>query len=228
MPEERTFFYKMWHQLIQALPKSSRLDLYEAILDYAFFEKETIFEKNKTKTVYEIAKKTIEISQKKREVQLNLRNFAQAKPKHCSTNCSSNAEATLRKETKEEKVPSPYTPIFKEQEKREGFNSADADTDAYALEADDPSDLEEFAFLMQDHLRYDDDFRAAWREWLDYRKKTRKKVSRFAAVKQLNLLGEYDPGDAIRIIETSIQNDWQGLFPTRLKNIKPAKDYTGL
>lgn len=228
MPDERTFFYKMWHQLIQAQPKSARLELYEAILDYAFTGAQANFQKSQSKSVFAVAKHAIDISQKKREVQLNLRNFAQAKPEHCSSNTQANAQAMVRQETKEEKVPSPYTPIFKEQEKREGFNSAGADTDAYALKADDPSDLEEFAFLMQDHLRYDDDFREAWRGWLDYRKKTRKKVSRFAAVRQLNLLGEYDPGDAIRIIETSIQNDWQGLFPTRLKNIKPQKDYTGL
>lgn len=227
MPDERTFFYEMWHQLIQALPKSVRLDLYEAILDYAFYEKETIFEKKKTKTVYEIAKKTIEISRKKREVQLNLRNFAQAKPDHCSTNCLSNAEATLRQETKEEKVSPPYSPLFKEEEKREGV-TAGADACAYALEAESSTDLEEFAFLMPEHLKDSEYFRETWREWLDYRKKTRKKVSRFAAVRQLNLLGEYEPTDAARIIETSIQNDWQGLFPTRTKDIQPKRDYTGL
>jgi len=37
MPEERTYFYKMWHQLIQLIksPKD-RLAVYEAIFEYAF------------------------------------------------------------------------------------------------------------------------------------------------------------------------------------------------
>jgi len=227
MPDERTFFYEMWHRLIQAMPKSVRLDLYEAILDYAFYGNEKVFEKNKSKTVFEIAKKKIEISQKKRDVQLNLRNFAQAKPEQSPSNCSSNARAMLRQETKEEKVSSPYPPILKEQEKREGFNAC-AHADAYALESESQTDLEEFASLMPDHLRYSESFRESWREWLDYRKKTRKKVSHFAATRQLSLLGEYEPTDASRIIETSIQNDWQGLFPAKSKDIQPKKDYTGL
>lgn len=220
MPEVRTFFYKNWIDLSKTIvSKSARLSLYDAILDYAFNDKETQLTNALASEIYNMAKAKINATRNRSTGHKNL--------KIISSKSQENLEIISSKKQEKERV-FPSNSSFPNKEKKEGFNSAGADTDAYALEADDPSDLEEFAFLMQDHLRYDDDFREAWREWLDYRKKTRKKVSRFAAVKQLNLLGEYDPGDAIRIIETSIQNDWQGLFPTRLKNIKPKKDYTGL
>ena len=79
-----------------------------------------------------------------------------------------------------------------------------------------------------EHLKNDSGFMREWYEWLCYRKRTRRAVSRDAAVRQLKMLGEYNGDDAIRIIETSIQNDWQGLFPNRTKNVKPMKDYTGI
>jgi len=58
----------------------------------------------------------------------------------------------------------------------------------------------------------------AWDEWCEYRKATRKAVSKFAAAKQFKLLLRYSEEDQQRIIDHSIANDYQGLFELRLSN----------
>ena len=58
----------------------------------------------------------------------------------------------------------------------------------------------------------------AWNEWCEYRKATRKAVSKFAAAKQFKLLLRYSEDDQQRIIDHSIANDYQGLFELRLSN----------
>jgi len=220
MPDERTFFYKNWIDLSRTIQsKTIRLALYDAILDYAFAGKETTFQSQLATEIYKMAKAKINATNNRSNGHRNL--------KIISSKSQDNLEIISSKKQEKEKVSSPSSPIFKNQEKKEGFNAC-AHTDAYALESESQTDLEEFASLMPEHLRYSESFRESWREWLDYRKKTRKKVSHFAASRQLSLLGEYEPFDASRIIETSIQNDWQGLFPAKSKDIQPKKDYTGL
>ena len=242
MQGERTYFYKMWHQLIQTQPKSVRLALYEAILDFAFNGTETPLPP-KQKQIFDIAKHMIEVSQKRREIQLNRKDFARPLPDLCPTSAEAKAEpeadlfeASARPlpdhrlgEKQEKEKVSPASTPFKNQEKKEG-DSAHADTDAHALKAtaEISSAVEGFVDLIPEHLKTDSGFLGEWREWLRYRKRTRRAVSRDAAVRQLKMLGEYNGNDAIRIIETSIQNDWQGLFPNRTKNVKPMKDYTGI
>lgn len=58
-------------------------------------------------------------------------------------------------------------------------------------------------------------FRAAWTEWLEYRRAKRKPVSRPAAAKQLAELAAVGERAAIEAIRLSIANDWQGLFPAK-------------
>ena len=226
----------MWHQLIQTQPKSVRLSLYEAILEFAFNGTEPDLPP-KQKQIFDIAKHMIEVSQKRREIQLNRKDFARPLPDLCPTYAGAKAEPEAdlfdtsaepmqdqqSGKNKENKKVSPFPPSSKNQEKQEG-DYACADTDAHALKANP----EGFIDLIPEHLKDDAGFMREWFQWLAYRRRNRKAVSRDAAVRQLKMLGEYSGDDAIQIIETSIQNDWQGLFPNRTKNVKPMKDYTGL
>lgn len=52
----------------------------------------------------------------------------------------------------------------------------------------------------------------AWEEWLQYRKESKKKMTELTVKKQLRFLS-YHIKDHVKIIERSIQNGWQGLFP---------------
>lgn len=61
------------------------------------------------------------------------------------------------------------------------------------------------------------EFRAAWEEWLAYRRKTRRTVSAIAAKQQFGKLERAGVEIAIAAIEQSISNDWQGLFPEKVK-----------
>ena len=63
-----------------------------------------------------------------------------------------------------------------------------------------------------------DTFTSAWNEWLTYRKETKKTLSESAIKKQLEFLRQYGEDNAIKIINQSIMNGWQGLF--EIKNTK--------
>ena len=56
----------------------------------------------------------------------------------------------------------------------------------------------------------------AWSEWVAFRKDVKKKpVSAAAANKQFKLLLKYSEVDQQRVIDNSIMNDYQGLFPVK-------------
>jgi len=56
----------------------------------------------------------------------------------------------------------------------------------------------------------------AWDEWVRFRhKEKRKKIGPMAAVKQQKLLVQYPPDVQQEIIDSSIMNSWQGLFPPK-------------
>ena len=55
----------------------------------------------------------------------------------------------------------------------------------------------------------------AWQEWIEFRHASKKPVSRMAAERQLQMLAYYTPEIQAHIINTSIMNDWQGIFPPR-------------
>lgn len=52
----------------------------------------------------------------------------------------------------------------------------------------------------------------AWAEWLEYRKQARKKMTPATVKKQQALLTRFSEAEQQRIIDTSIQNGWTGLF----------------
>lgn len=59
----------------------------------------------------------------------------------------------------------------------------------------------------------------SWLEWVEYRRKEkRKKVTEAAANKQLKLLSKHSFDVQSEIIETSIMNDYQGLFPPKVQH----------
>jgi hypothetical protein len=62
-------------------------------------------------------------------------------------------------------------------------------------------------------------FAEKWGEWLTYRSEKRKPVSEVAARKQLAQLSK-DPRTAAAAIDQSIANDWQGLFPEKVRGKK--------
>ncbi len=67
-------------------------------------------------------------------------------------------------------------------------------------------------------------FRKMWNEWVLYRRRTKKKLSTFAANKQLEMLAGLTEQDAVQCINRSITNDWQGLFPDKHNgNSKPFR-----
>ena len=63
-------------------------------------------------------------------------------------------------------------------------------------------------------------FKRAWGEWVNYRTKTKKRLSRFAQEKQLAMLKGLTEQECVDCINRSIANDWQGLFPEKVKNSK--------
>lgn len=57
-------------------------------------------------------------------------------------------------------------------------------------------------------------FRAAWREWLDYRKSIRKRVTRATVERQMALFVKMGHDKAIEAIDRSIAQGWVGLHPS--------------
>jgi hypothetical protein len=70
----------------------------------------------------------------------------------------------------------------------------------------------------QTPLPHGEKFKKAWEEWCNYRVKTRKRLSKFAAEKQIKMLAGMTENQAVACIEKSIANDWQGLFPDKQFN----------
>jgi hypothetical protein len=56
------------------------------------------------------------------------------------------------------------------------------------------------------------EFRKAWGEWGDYRKAIKKTLAKSTRTKQLKMLAGWGAPTAVRAIEQSITNGWQGLF----------------
>lgn len=55
--------------------------------------------------------------------------------------------------------------------------------------------------------------KTSWVEWVESRRKRKKAISEDAAKKQLKFLAGFDQPTQARIVDKSIANDWQGLFP---------------
>lgn len=61
----------------------------------------------------------------------------------------------------------------------------------------------------------------AWDEWVEYRHKEKRiKIGKIAERKQQKLLRQYPPPVQQSMVDTSIMNSYQGLFPP--KNYRPT------
>jgi len=65
-----------------------------------------------------------------------------------------------------------------------------------------------------------DEFAEAWADWQTYLKQKRKTPTKLTTTKQINQLKKLNEKDAIETINRSIQNGWQGLFPSNEKHSK--------
>ena len=62
------------------------------------------------------------------------------------------------------------------------------------------------------------EFRAAWADWLAYRKERRLAAYKpIGLARQLNALAAFGPQSAIAAIEQSMAQNYQGLFPKPVK-----------
>lgn len=70
-----------------------------------------------------------------------------------------------------------------------------------------------FINLIPESLIKREGFIHVWKEWIEYRKSIKKKLTEFSVKKQLKFL-ELEP-NPIEVINQSIRNQWQGLFPLK-------------
>ena len=87
-----------------------------------------------------------------------------------------------------------------------------------------------FSPLIPEHLRTPA-FQAKWEEWELFRRRKRKPVTLMAAKLQLKRLGAFSEEVARAMIDQSIANDWQGIFPLERGSgpaAEPPRDYTGI
>lgn len=72
-------------------------------------------------------------------------------------------------------------------------------------------------------------YREKWIQWEKHRRQIRKKITPKSAEQQIKLLLQYDHKTAGEIIDTSIRNGYQGLFPPKYQPQQPnRKDNTGI
>ena len=67
-------------------------------------------------------------------------------------------------------------------------------------------------------LPFSEKFAEVWERWKTYRTEIKHKLTASTEASQLKKLSAYSESDAIAMIEQSIENGWQGLFP--IKNQK--------
>lgn len=72
-------------------------------------------------------------------------------------------------------------------------------------------------------------FQNSWNEWLQYRKQIRKKMTPITIKRQLGKLAKYKEGEAVAMIEQSMEKGWSGLFEVKDNKVDwKALNDTGL
>lgn len=66
------------------------------------------------------------------------------------------------------------------------------------------------------------EFSEAWQSWLKFRREIKKKLPPSTITKQLKLLATFGSSKAVRSIDCSITNGWQGLFDPETQNGKAS------
>lgn len=89
----------------------------------------------------------------------------------------------------------------------------------------DMGDTDGFPFgeLFADHLKNSEEFRAAWSEWVNYRREIKKSpVTELAAQKHAKLFVGLSVDQAIQSMDESIASSWTGLFAPRNNKQSPV------
>ena len=66
------------------------------------------------------------------------------------------------------------------------------------------------------------DFRKAWSEWTEYRRESKKKLTKSTITRQLGSLAKLGEDAAIASIDQSISNGWTGLFEPKGDAARPS------
>ena len=213
----RTTFFAEWLTLADTHLKTQceKLAFFDAVLRYGLTGEYPRIS-GKALACFELAKRHME------DLKYRRNNYRCKK---------ANGESTRNLQTisnnSSDNLPTIYTPFIVNEDVKSNTEQSKNELKLKEKEQEKESfSKKDFEDLMPDHLKNDPVFRAEWSTWLSYRRGTHRSVSRAAASRQLKLLGDYEPHDAILIIENSITNDWQGLFPAKTKNLKPRRDYT--
>lgn len=224
--------FRPWVTLIELLPEPSQLAMYRAICRYALDGTEPSFEYGDAASVSvfetirpELRKSAARRAAQQAGVQKRLQNRLQ--------NDLQNSPPEAAPEVKTAETPSQtnlqtdlQTPLQtasqtkkKEKEpKRQKETHKETITDVIAKKA-----------ALPPHLQCDA-FREKYLEWESYRRKKRKPISPLAFSRQMKMLSRLTLEQALEAIDTSIANDYQGLFPPRGAKAAPQqrKDYSGV
>lgn len=86
-----------------------------------------------------------------------------------------------------------------------------------------PPTLPSVGFVFPESLKTPE-FEAAWKNWESYRKEMKKPLKEPTTKAQLAKCAKIGPEAAVRLLEKSIFNGWQGLFPGKDEEPEPAVD----
>ena len=136
------------------------------------------------------------------DLQNDLQNGSQT---DLQTDLQNGLQNELQTEVKEKKKNSPPIPPLKETKE-----TVSQDAYPYAQMLPEP-------------------YREKWIQWEKHRRQIRKKITPKSAEQQIKLLLQYNPKTAGEIIDNSIRNGYQGLFPPKYQPQQPnRKDNTGI
>ena len=228
---ETVTIFRNWVELAASLKTDSeRGKLYHAVCEYSLYGKEPELE-GLLLTCFKLIQPVINKSNKRKiaqqkslqmRLQNSLQNNPQNKPDSTLQNDSQNDIARARKEKDKDKGKDKG--IDKEKDK-----GKDKKTVPSGTEKETPVSFVDF---LPDHLQ-NSLFCEKWKEWETYRRSKRKPISQSAFRQMKKLLDKMTPDEATAAINTSIANDWQGLFPPKKTAQHPCrqpagKDYSGV
>ena len=245
---ETVTIYRTWTEIAASLPTDdARGKFYHALCEYSLYGKEPELE-GELKAYFMLMRPSIDKSNKRKLTQRN-------RSQNRWQNSSQTSPQTEPKPCLQESLQTPQTepqPCLQESlqtdpqtELQNGCKSVyntDTDTDT-DTEKEKEKKIEKktvpdgtaketavsFVDRLPEHLQTPA-FRKKWIEWEQFRRKRKRKpVSECAARLQFQLLEQFDESTAAQIIDSSIANDYQGLFPPRNRPLKnTGKDYTGI
>jgi len=225
--------FRPWVTLIELLPEASQLAMYRAICRYALDGVEPVFDYGDAASVSvfetirpELRKSAARRAAQQLGVQKRLQNNLQKKLQPPPENSAPEAETTqtppqtdLQTNLQKQLQTANHQKKREKEPKRPKENtSKENDYSVIGKESFPP------------HLSCDE-FRKKYLEWENYRRKKRKPISPLAFSRQMKMLSKLTLAQAIEAIDTSIANDYQGLFPPRGAKAapqNPRKDYSGV